>query len=62
MKNSKVYKVIKESIIKQLKEIFQFKRRGICDDFVDAKRAGGTFDESIFENFEIRYKGTRQAR
>lgn len=62
MKKSKVYKVIKESIIKQLKEIFQFKHRGICDDFVDAKRAGGTFNESIFENFEIRYKGTRQAR
>jgi hypothetical protein len=62
MKKSKVYKVIKESIIKQLKEIFQFKKRGICDDFVDAKRAGVTFDESIFENFEIRYKSTRQAR
>ena len=58
MKKSKVYKVIKESVIKQLKEIFQFKRRGICDDFVDAKRAGGTFDESIFD----RYKSTRQAK
>lgn len=58
MKKSKVYKVIKESITKELKEIFPFKRRGICDDFVDAKRAGVKFDESIFN----RYKGTSQAK
>ena len=62
MKKNKLYNVIKESVMAELKKIFPFKHRGICDDFVDAKRAGGTFDESIFENFEIRYKGTRQAR
>ncbi|WP_295021141.1 hypothetical protein [Sulfurimonas sp.] len=62
MKNSKVYKVITKSVMEELKKIFPFKHRGICDDFVDAKRAGVKFDESIFENFEIKYKGTRQAR
>lgn len=62
MKKSKLYNVIKESVMAELKKIFPFKHRGICDDFVDAKRAGVTFDESIFENFEIRYKSTRQAR
>jgi hypothetical protein len=62
MKKSKLYNVIKESVMAELKKIFPFKQRGLCDDFVDAKRAGVTFDESIFENFEIRYKSTRQAR
>lgn len=62
MKNSKVYKVITKSVMEELRKIFPFKHRGLCDDFVDAKRAGVTFDESILENFEIRYKSTRQAR
>jgi hypothetical protein len=38
--------------MEELKKIFPFKHRGICDDFVDAKRAGVKFDKSIFENFE----------
>ena len=58
MKNSKVYKVITKSVMEELKKIFPFKRRGICDDFVDAKRAGVKFDESIFD----RYKSTSQVR
>lgn len=62
MKNTKVYKVITKSVMAELRKIFPFKHRGLCDDFVDAKRAGIQFDESIFENFDIRYKSTRQAR
>lgn len=58
MKNSKVYKVISKSVMEELKKIFPFKHRGICDDFVDAKRAGVKFDKSIFD----RYKSTHQAR
>lgn len=62
MKKSKLYNVIKESVMAELKKIFPFKHRGICDDFVEAKKLGIKFDESIFENFEVRYERTLQAR
>lgn len=62
MKKSKFYNVIKKSVMAELRKIFPLKGMDICDDYTEAKKLGIQFNESIFENFEIRYKGTRQAR
>lgn len=58
MKKSKIYKVITKSVMEELRKIFPLKGKGICDDYVDAKKAGVKFDETIFD----RYKSTSQTR
>lgn len=58
MKKSKIYDVIKKSVMIELRKIFPLKGKGICEEYVEAKKLGIKFDESIFD----RYKSTHQAR
>lgn len=58
MKKSKIYEVIKKTLMIELRKIFLLKGKGLCEEYVEAKKLGIKFDESIFD----RYKSTHQTR
>ncbi|MDO9304707.1 MAG: hypothetical protein Q7T77_05220 [Sulfuricurvum sp.] len=55
-------KIIKEAMMKAFSKFFPKKEKGMCETLFAVTKNEVKYDNSIFENFEVRYESTHQAR